>query len=809
MTFSHHSADTVAQAVELLTECGRGARIVAGGTDLLGLIKDRVHPAVPGALVDLKTVPGLDRIEQRGGGLALGSLVRLSDLERDPLVRERYPALAEAAHAVASPQLRNMGTVGGNLCQEPRCWYYRAPEDTFHCARKGGPACAAFTGDSRYHSIAGSVRVDTRPCTAACPGAVEIPEYMELLRAGDLDAAARRLLARNAFPAVTGRVCPHTCEDDCNRGLFDEAVSVREVERYLGDHVLDHPELLGEPAPSTGRAVAVVGSGPAGLAAAYYLRLRGHGVTVFERADELGGMLRYGIPEFRLPRAVVDRSVGLLEGLGVEFRTCMSLGETLDLGALQGEFDRVVIATGAWALPRIGLQGEEELGAGLAFLTAVARGERRVPGPRVLVIGGGSVAMDVAVTARRLGAEEVTVACLETCEEMPALLEEVEGALAEGIELVPSCGPARVLRSGDAITGMELVRCTSVFDEHACFAPAFDDGSRETVLADEVILAVGQRVDAAALEAAGLRLEGGRLAADPVTQRTAVEGVFAGGDVSTGPATVIAAMAAGRRAAAAIHAELEPADSAEADGSWPAPAGEPDLQRFDPACVAHSARCGTVPSTPGERTLCEEDCCTVDAPALASEASRCFNCGCVAVVPSDLAPVLVALDATVVTTAREIPAAAFFAAVEGGSTVLEPAELVLEVVLPPAAAARRCAFRKFRLRNAIDFPIVSAAVSFRVVHGSMEDPRVVLGAAAPVPLRVAAIEAALAGRPLEDVGSRAFGRLVTERIIEGSVTLPHNAYKARIAAAMVVRATRQAAGLPDQSREDSTGGPQQ
>jgi CO/xanthine dehydrogenase FAD-binding subunit len=176
------------------------------------------------------------------------------------------------------------------------------------------------------------------------------------------------------------------------------------------------------------------------------------------------------------------------------------------------------------------------------------------------------------------------------------------------------------------------------------------------------------------------------------------------------------------------------------------------------------------------------------------------------VVASDLAPVLVALDATVVTTTREIPAGAFFAAVEGGSTVLEPTELVLEVVLPPDAAARRCAFRKFRLRNAIDFPIVSAAVSFRVEHGSIEDPRVVLGAAAPVPLRAAAVEAALVGHALEDVGSRAFGRHLTERVLEGSVTLPDSAYKAQIAAALVVRAVRRAAGLPEQSREDSARG---
>ncbi|MBM3148348.1 MAG: FAD-dependent oxidoreductase, partial [Actinobacteria bacterium] len=506
---------------------------------------------------------------------------RIADLERDPLVRELSPVLAEAAHAVASPQLRTMGTVGGNICQEPRCWYYRAAGDAFHCTRKGGRYCNALTGDNRYHSLFGSLPIQTRPCTAACPGEIEIPEYLELLRAGDVDGAARRLLARNPLPAITGRVCPHTCQDDCNRGLYDGAVSIRTVERYLGDHVLEHPELMGTPAPASGRRVAVVGSGPAGLAAAFYLRLRGHAVTVFEREPQPGGMLRYGIPSFRLPKDVLDRLLGACEGLGVEFRCGVALGgpaggdaagaadpagadsargsgdgDRVELDELRAAHDGVFLATGAWGLPRIGLAGEEELAGGLAFLTDVAKGARRVPGPRLLVVGGGSVAFDVAVTARRLGARQVTVACLESCDEMPALLEEVEEAQAEGIELLPSCGPARLLREDRRLTGIELVRCTSVFDEQCCFAPSFDESERVVVEADEVILAVGQRVEADTLARTGLELDGVRLAADGETGRTSAAGVYAGGDVVSGPATVIAAIAAGRRAAAALDEEL-------------------------------------------------------------------------------------------------------------------------------------------------------------------------------------------------------------------------------------------------------------
>ena len=789
--FSHRSATSLTEAVALLVDAAGQARVVAGGTDLLGLIKDRVHAGTPETLIDLKTIAGLDDLKERDGVLSLGSLLRLSALECEPLVRERYRALAQAAHAIASPQLRNMGTVGGNISQEPRCWYYRAAEDAFHCARKGGRYCNAFTGDSRYHSIAGSMKVDTRPCTAACPGAVEIPEYMELLRAGDVDGAARRLLARNPLPAVTGRVCPHPCEDDCNRGLFDDAVSVREVERFLGDRVLDRPELLGTPAPVSGRSVAVVGAGPAGLAAAYYLRLRGHGVTVFERAEKPGGMLRYGIPAYRLAPEVVDRAAGLLEALGIEFRCGSALGEGIGLEELRADHDAVFVATGAWALPRIGLDGEDELPAGLHFLTEVAEGERRVPGPRVLVIGGGSVAMDVAVSARRLGAGQVTVACLETCDEMPALLEEVEQALAEGIELVPSCGPARLLRRDDRVVGMELVRCTSVFDDQCCFAPSFDESDRTTVEADEVILAVGQRVEAEMLAGAGLTLDGGRLAADPETRMTSLDGVFAGGDVTTGPATVIAALGAGRRAAESIDAYLGAAARSASGGSI----GDtrPELQTFDPACAEPSSRCAAAATVPGERTLCDEDSCTVPRRQAECEAQRCFNCGCIAVTPSDLAPVLVALEGTVITTRRELSAADFFAVGPASSTALAPDELVTEVRLPAPAAGLRSWYEKFRLRRSIDFPIVSVAVALHVDDGRVAAARVVLGAAAPVPWRVTEVEAALVGRDASPVGLAAAAREAAAEWARQCTPLRPNAYKVKIAGALIARAVESAA----------------
>ena len=269
-----------------------------------------------------------------------------------------------------------------------------------------------------------------------------------------------------------------------------------------------------------------------------------------------------------------------------------------------------------------------------------------------------------------------------------------------------------------------------------------------------MILAVGQRVQGDLLAAAGLQPEGGRLLADPVTQRTTADDVYAGGDVATGPSTVIAAIGAGRRAAEAIYGDLR----RETDGRWhstPAPGSachgvdpvtddEHCFQPFDPSCASPLPRYDPALVPPEDRSICDEDTCTVGEPVALAEAGRCFNCGCIAVSASDLAPVLVALDASVVTTEREIAAADFFAVGPTTSTVLRPGEVALEVRLP-APNATRAAYEKYRLRNAIDFPIISAAVALRVEERRVADARVVLGAAAPVPLRAAAIEDALRG----------------------------------------------------------------
>ena len=780
--FRHHNAASLTEAATLLAESQGQAQAYAGGTDLLGTLKDEIHANYPRTLINLTSIPGLREIREDGRHLHVGANVTLAELERHPLIRQKYALLAEAAQAVAAPQLRTMGTVAGNICQEPRCWYYRHPDNLFACTRKGGRFCNAQLGENRFHSIFGSARVGTRPCTVACPGGVHIPEYMEMVRAGDLDAAAATLLQNNPLPAVTGRVCPHFCEGECNRGEFDSPVSVRAVERHLGDRVLaDAARFLKPPAEEKGRKVAVVGSGPAGLTAAVYLRRAGYGVTVLEKQPQAGGMLRYGIPSYRLPPEILDRQIAALEGMGVEIRTGVAVGEDPSLAALRAEYAAVFVAPGAWGQATLELPGAEQLVPGLDLLVELKSGGSPAVGRRVLVIGGGNVAVDVAVAARRLGAAEVTMVCLESREEMPARPDEVEQAEEEGIRVLPSFGPAAVLTDEDgALRGLELRRCLSVFDAEGRFAPAFDEAARVVEEADQVFLAIGQRVALGRLADGGLGTAGGRILAGPADGATTLAGVFAGGDAVSGPASVIEALAAGRRAAAAIDRYLT--DGAAAPT---AAAEEPvALQRFDRAALALSGRAEAQLLPPAERRLRVED--TPQGLAeeeVAAEAARCLNCGCVAVTPSDLAPALLALQAEVVTTRRVIPAQAFFAAGVGCSTVLARDELVTEIRIPLPPAGTVGTYRKFRLRNAIDFPILGVACQAQLREGRVKAATVALGAVAPVPLRAGVVEAYLAGKVITEEVAREAGRLAAAECLP----LEQNAYKVRVLEGMVAK----------------------
>jgi len=397
------------------------------------------------------------------------------------------------------------------------------------------------------------------PCVEACPAGIDIPGYLRCIAEGKIDKAYALIREKVPFPGILGRVCTHPCEDACRRGGVNEPISICALKRYVADNIRETAEGVSRVAPDTGRTVAIIGGGPAGLTAAFYLKRKGHGITVFEEMTEPGGMMRFGIPDFRLPKNVVDKEITEILDLGIELKVNQKMGRDFDLESLKADgYEAVFIAVGAQLSKRIRLQGGDLDGVlwGLDFLREVKEGKAVTLRDHVLVVGGGNVAIDVALTALRLGAKEVTLACLECREEMPANQWEIEQALEEGVIIMPSWGPGRILEEGGTITGVELVRCTSVFDEQGNFRPTFAN-LRETVKTEQVILAIGQASDLSRIDLKGeVLVENDCIVYDTETLQTGMRGLFVGGDVAKAPGTIIDAIAAGRRAASSIDTYL-------------------------------------------------------------------------------------------------------------------------------------------------------------------------------------------------------------------------------------------------------------
>jgi NADPH-dependent glutamate synthase beta subunit-like oxidoreductase len=777
--FKHIDAKTINGAIKLQRK-GK-AKLIAGGTDLLGILKDRILPEYPETVINIKTIPHLDYIKEDARGLKVGALAKLEDIASSPIVRKKYKILAEAAEAVGTPHIRTMGTLGGNLCQDVRCWYYRYPNQIggrIDCYLKGGKECYALTRENQYHSIFGGLRFAEPPCQSACPGHVSISTYLSQIREGNLVEAARGLLRNNPIPAITGRICPHFCEQSCNRGNFDESLSIRDIERFVGDYILDRAdEVIEKPGESTRKKVAIIGAGPAGLAAAYYLRLAEHRVTVFDRMEEAGGLLRYVIPSYRLPKDIVTRTVKMLENIGIEFRLKVDIGKDATIDNLKKDYDAVFIGTGTWNPVSIGLDGEESAGFGLEFLANVQKGIKKALGKKVLVIGGGNAAIDVAISSLRLGAEEATMACLEKREEMPALPWEIEQAEEENVKIMTSWGPHKILKSNGKVVGMELIRCTSVYDKSGCFAPTYDENVKTTVEADVIVMAVGYAADLKFAEGV-VNISRGLIMANHETQATNVPGVFAGGAVARGPATVIEAIADGKRAAVAIDAYLKKAGSDKVNTAGP-------LLKFDAEYYKKTEKLKASRIPVNKRTIDIEDTPGFGLNQIKTEANRCFNCGCVSVNASDTGVALEALNARVKIVgargARTIPVAEFFGSFPNA---LEDGDIVTEIQVPAPRNYARQTFVKFRLREAIDFALVSVASVVSIENGICQDACIVLGAVAPRPLRATAAEKMLVGRALDDKQAAA----AAEAALEDALPLEKNSYKIPIAREMVQRA---------------------
>ena len=406
---------------------------------------------------------------------------------------------------------------------------------------------------------AGSRENDIVPCRAACPAHIDVPGYLRMLAEGNADEANAIIREKVPFPGVLGRVCIHPCEAVCRRGEVNEPISICALKRYAADGEKGRWKKESSVAPDTGKKVAVIGAGPAGLTAAFYLRKQGHTVSLLDAGGQAGGMMRYGIPEYRLPRSVLDREIKDILDLGIEFQPNQFLGKDLSLDQLKNDgFDAIFLGVGAQQSRRILLEGcdKTDVFGGVEFLRKVAEGKAVNLMDKVVVIGGGDLAVDVAMTARRCGAGDVKLACLECSEEMPVSRWELEAARAEGIEVMTSRGPDKIISEDGKVTGMDLVECTGVFDDHGKFCPKFSE-KKECILVDQVILAVGQAADLSFIDKTGdIRIDKGLIVVNEESLETGMPGVYAGGDAAKMPGTVIYAVAAGRQAAESIDRAL-------------------------------------------------------------------------------------------------------------------------------------------------------------------------------------------------------------------------------------------------------------
>lgn len=767
--FRHLNAGTFEEATEVLKSCSN-AQPMAGGTDLIGTLKQNLLPDYPELIVNLKDIPDSGYIKDNGNTVSIGALTKLCDVEDSGLVRQELKAVWEAARSIASPIVRNAATVGGNLCQDVRCWYYRYPDNIggrLMCARKGGEECYAIHGRNQYHSIMGGMKAGITPCAAECPAGTDIPAYMEKIRQDDWDGAAEIIMQVNPMPMLTARVCPHTCQTKCSQCLHGSSVSIHSVERTLGDYILDHASRFYQaPDKETGKKAGIVGAGPAGLTAAYFLRRAGHEVTVYEKMEEAGGVLMYGIPEYRLPKHYVRDLVSAIKGMGVQFKYNTEVGKDIAMETIKAEFDTVFLDTGAWKQPILGIEGENLTHFGLNFLVEVKKFMSRQIGKEVLVCGGGNVAMDVALTAVRLGAQKVRLVCLEKREEMPATEEEIARAEEEGVEIHNGWGIGRVEEAGDGqVAGLEVKRCVSVFDDQGHFNPVYDDTQKQVFASDCIILATGQKVDLDFLgekykeelkDARGL-IEVGE------HKDTRTPGVYAGGDAASGPSVAIKAVRDGGVAAKSMSAYM----------------GFPVLAKKEEEGFLHhdgegieNTKAAVEKDTPvGERCLDKEDSESLTKAEAKAEAGRCMNCGCYSVNASDMSPVLMALAARIQTTSRVYDAEDFFGAMHA-TDKLEAGEVVTEITIPKYEGCRT-GYLKMRLRESIDFAVTSLAYVYKEEDGVIRDARLVAGGIAPVPIRLRAVEQLLIGKAV----TKELAEEAAQLACAGAMPLKENTYK--------------------------------
>ena len=399
----------------------------------------------------------------------------------------------------------------------------------------------------------------TSPCEVNCPAGNPIQRVHALVQANRIEEALEFLRSRNPFPGITGRVCEHPCELVCNRNEYDQGLAIRALERFAADHADANSVAKAKRKKRTGKKLAIIGSGPAGMTCAYFSALLGHDVTVYESSPVLGGIPRVAIPDFWLPKDIVDREIGNVLALGVEARTNTTIGRDIAFEEILAEHDACLIAVGASRSRRLDIGGVEMMVPAISFLKGVNLGQRDGIGDKVVIVGGGGVAFDCALTAKRLGAAEVHIVCVESQDCMCAPPQEIHKAEAEGIVVHHSTMISSILELEGKTSGIEYFEISSFeFDANCCLSVQPVSGEKKRLEADTVISAVGGEPDLTFIGNSG-QFEitpNGALKVNPQTMATSMAKVFAAGDVVAGPSTVAQAIGAGRRAAIAIDRYL-------------------------------------------------------------------------------------------------------------------------------------------------------------------------------------------------------------------------------------------------------------
>ncbi len=473
------------------------------------------------------------------------------------------------------------------------------------------------------------------PCVTTCPANIDIQRYVRHVSYGNFEEALRVIKKSNPFPVVCGRVCPHPCEATCRRNLVDTPVAINNIKRFVADWdmAMEEPWLPKKNEP-TGKKIAIVGAGPSGLSAAYYSAINGHDVTVFEHQRKAGGMMRYGIPEYRLPKATLDNEINTIEKLGVKIMTGKTLGTHIMLDDLHKDFDAVYLAIGSWRATPMRIEGENLPGVwlGIEYLEQVVKGTKIDLGDTVVVIGGGNTAIDCARTALRGGAKSVKLLYRRTQEEMPAEPYEVEEAIHEGVEMIFLMAPTKITKEN----GNKKLRCIKMElgepDRSGRRRPIPVEGSEFDIEADTIIGAIGQSTNTQFLyNDLPVQLnKWGDIEINGKTSQTSEVNIFAGGDCVTGPATVVQAVGAGRRAAEAMDQFLLKGYVKESTTDYRCSRGSlEDIPKWEYEHLPKLSRAGMPALSVNERVHNQAEVeLGYDAETAIKEAKRCLKCGC-------------------------------------------------------------------------------------------------------------------------------------------------------------------------------------